>query len=282
MKRISRRNFLKLTGGVVGAAIVGSALDALATEPYWFKVTRPTVHLPKLLGAWAGVRIALLTDLHMDPRMSLRRVRRIVELTNDQRPDLVVFTGDLTSHFQFPAADLAAVLGGLSAPLGKFAVPGNHDYWTRLEKVAGCLRAGGFTMLVNSHRVLRRQDQPLVLAGLDDLWAGQPNVTAALRGLEVAAAGAPRIALCHNPDYAEALADQPRVDLMLSGHTHGGQVKVPLGRRPVLPIDHAKYAAGLVAGPHCQVYTSVGLGMVGPHVRYNCRPEIAILTLQAA
>ena len=125
--------------------------------------------------------------------------------------------------------------------------------------------------------VATRGGAGLWVAGVDDLWEGSPDLAAALAGVPEAV---PRILLCHNPDYAEQMQHTPRVDLMLCGHTHGGQVKIPFGPRPRLPIRHRRYAAGLVEGPCCQVYTSCGLGMVGVPIRFNCRPELAIVTLR--
>jgi uncharacterized protein len=282
MKKISRRTFLKLGAATAAAAVASSALDALLLEPHWFKVTHPAIPLAGLPSAWVGARIALLTDLHYGRLTKLDHVRRIVKLTNAARPDVVVFTGDLVSRLESPEVPLAKALAEISAPLSKFAVPGNHDYWSGFGPVSQCLRDAGFTLLINSHTVLRRQGQPLVLAGVDDLWAGRPDLAGALARLSSDAAEAKRIVLCHNPDYADIMPAQPRVDLMLCGHTHGGQVKIPFGPRPELPIENEKYAAGLAQGPQCRLYTSVGLGMVGIPIRFNCRPEIAIITLQAA
>jgi len=276
-RRLSRRGFLKILGGATVAALVGSALDALLIEPRWVKLTWPVIDIPRLGRAWDGVRIAHLTDLHVGRLISLDYVRKVVDVTNDAQPDVVVLTGDYVSRRDAIVPALGTALGDLRAPEGVFAVPGNHDYWTDAPAVVSTISAVGIELLTNRHRVLVRDGQGLCIAGVDDLWEGAPDLAAALAGVDEAQ---PRVLLCHNPDYAEQMPAHPRVDLMLCGHTHGGQVKIPFGGRPRLPIQHVKYAAGLVQGPRCKVYTSVGLGMVGIPVRFNCRPELAIITLR--
>ena len=139
------------------------------------------------------------------------------------------------------------------------------------------LRNAGVTVLDNACAIVRRDGQSLCIAGVEDPWHGHPSTERALDGLDEDVC---RVLLCHNPDYAEEMPARPRVDLMLAGHTHGGQVKIPFGPRPRLPIDYKKYGAGLVRGPHCPVYVTRGIGMIAPPVRFNCRPEVAIITLR--
>jgi len=255
-------------------------VDAFAVEPEWLKVTHPVLPLPALPAAWDGVRIALLADTHAGPMVDLDYLRRVVARANEADPDITVLAGDVVSAADAVTDELAAVLGELTAPEGKFAVLGNHDYWTDPAGVCNCLTAAGFAVLTNAHHLLDRDGQPLCIAGVDDFHSGRPDLAAALAHLPDRAADAPRVLLAHNPDFAERLTGSPRVDLMLSGHTHGGQMKIPFGPRPKLPIRHRKYAAGLVRGPHCPVYVSVGLGTVGIRARFNCRPELAIVTLR--
>ena len=192
----------------------------------------------------------------------------------------MVLTGDYVSRADAITHALVEVFRDLRTKR-KFAVLGNHDYWSNAKAVIASLETAGIPMLTNRHYILDRRNQSLCIAGVDDYWSATPgpNVADALRGVgeEV-----PRILLSHNPDYAERLPARPRVDLMLSGHTHGGQVKLPLLGPLKLPIEHRKYAEGLVPGPRCPVFVSRGLGMVGVPMRFNCRPELPLITLRRA
>ena len=284
--KLSRRKFLKLAGGAVAAAVAGGVIDALLIEPRWIKVTHPVVAIPDLPAGWDGARIAHLTDLHVGHLNGLDYIRHVVQLANGAEPDLVVLTGDFVNTAGAADAGLSAVLGRLSGKAGVFAVLGNHDYWAGARAVKSCLARARIAPLTNAHRILLRNGQGLCLAGVDDSWAGRPDLHRALGDMDrrdrQSGGRTPRVLMCHNPDYAEELPDQPRADLMLAGHTHGGQIKLPFGPRPKLPIRHTRYAAGLVQGPKCQVYTSVGVGMIGIPVRFNCRPELAMVTLRRA
>ncbi len=266
-----------MAAGTAAAAAIGSVIDAFAVEPKWIKITNPVVQIPNLPSAWDGVRIAQLTDIHVGRLIDLDYVRKVVEKTDAAKPDVIVLTGDYVSRTDAIDDNLAESLGRLSAPHGKFAVLGNHDHWTDPAAVRSVLTKAGITDLTNRNTILNRKDASLCLAGVDDLWEGRQDLTGALAGVDESV---PRILLCHNPDYAEQMPASPRVDLMLCGHSHGGQFKIPFGPRPRLPIQHAKYAAGLASGPHCRVYTSVGLGMIGIPIRFNCRPELTIITLR--
>lgn len=236
--------------------------------------------MPRLPPAWAGLRIAHLTDLHLGRLVSLDRIDQAVTAARGARPDLAVVTGDLVTDDVTRIRLVLQAVAGIGAPFGVLAAYGNHDArWARRADAVDQAHRAGVELLVNDRRVLRRDGAAICVAGVADPVRGQPDLQAALAGVP---AVVPRILLCHNPDYAEALPGEPRVDLMLSGHTHGGQVRLPLLGPPILPIHHRKYAAGLVRGPRCPVYVSRGIGVIGLPVRLNCRPELALLTLQPA
>lgn len=277
--KLTRRRFLKLLGGGALAAAAGCALDAAVIEPRWIKLTRPTVAIPDLPAEWNGLRIAHLTDLHHGRLIKLDFIEKAVGLANAESPDLAAITGDFLTAGGDLSEGLARVLAGLKAPLGVFAVLGNHDHWAGAGRVRQIVAAAGITLIDNRHVLLTRGGRPLVLAGVGDLWEDTQDLPGALAG---APDQAPRLLLCHNPDYADGMPPTPRVDLMLAGHTHGGQAKIPLGPRPRLPIRNPRYAAGLARGPRCPVYVSRGIGMVGVPVRFNCRPELPIITLRRA
>ena len=278
-KKLGRRRFLKRAGLCLAGLAAGGVLDALVVEPRWVKVTRPVVAIPALPPAWDGVRIAHLTDIHAGKLIDLDYVRKVVTMTLAESPDVIALTGDFVTGVGAITAELARVLGRLRAPKGKFAVLGNHDHWADARGVRSLLSTAGITLLTNRNVLLEEKGGKLCLAGVGDLWSDRQLLDAALADLDEEV---PRVLLCHNPDYAEIMPATPRVDLMLCGHTHGGQFKIPFGPRPRLPVGYPKYAAGLARGPRCPVYTSRGLGMVGIPVRFNCRPELPIITLRTA
>ena len=277
-KEVTRRKFLKwlTAGGVVGFG--GIAFDAFAIEPHGFKVTKHTISLPRLPQDWDGLTIAHITDTHIGRLSSLEDARQIVDMTNQLHPDLIVITGDIVSRSDSISPALSEVLRDLRAPMGKFAVLGNHEYWTDSPKIIETFEAAGIKFLTNDNHIFTRNAKALVLGGVDDLMEGKPDVLRAFSGIDK---NVPRILLCHNPDYAEDMPAKSNVDLMLCGHTHGGQVKIPLIGPPLVPITHKKYSEGLVDGPHCPVFVSRGLGMVEIPVRFNCPPEIPLITLRA-
>ena len=254
-------------------------LDSLVVEPRWLVLSTPTAAIPALPPKWNGARIAHLSDLHAGWICGMDYLRRVVAVTNDASPDIVVLTGD---HVSWPSAvtpEFIGILAELEAPHGRFAILGNHDHTSDPRLVTAALREAGIEVLTNRHRILDRGGQGLCLAGVDDFRHGRPDLAAALRGVEPAM---PRILLAHNPDYAESMPPRPRVDLMLCGHTHGGQIRPPFGPAPWVSLRHRRYAEGMVRGRHCTVYTTRGIGMVYLPLRFNCRPELPIHTLRRA
>jgi len=282
---VSRRRFLSWALGAglaAGAAASATTGYSLALEPAWLQVKHVSVLLPALPPALDGLAIAHLTDLHWGVYTGLREVRAAVEAANALRPDLVVLTGDYVLGSATYAEPCAAELAALRAPLGVYAVPGNHDYWTDIATVSGALAAAGLSLLRNEARRLEVGTSPLWLAGLDDVYEGRDDLDTALAPVP---RGEPVLLLVHEPDFAGRAALAPwSILLQLSGHSHGGQVCLPFVGRPILPPLGQVYPAGLqnVPGSALRVYTNCGVGVIDPPVRFNCRPEVALLTLHAA
>ena len=201
---------------------------------------------------------------------------RAVHLVNRQSPDLVVLTGDFIWRDPGFAADLVEPMRELSAPLGVFASFGNHDHWAGAKQVAAALATAGVTLLVNQAAQLPA-DAPLWLAAVDDVWERRQDIRAALRDVP---SDACTLLMCHEPDYGDEVATYP-VDLQLSGHSHGGQINLPVLGPPVLPYLGRKYPAGLYRVVDLQIYTNRGIGLIAPPVRFNCPPEVTVLTLRA-
>ena len=220
--------------------------------------------------------MALLADLHHGPFVPLSHIRRVVDLTNSLKPDLVVLCGDYVSKSARYIAPVCGELKRLEARMGRFAVLGNHDHWESAVESRIQVDRAGIELVDNRGVWLRRGGSRLRLCGVGDLWTDHQDIAAALGGAHEDDAV---ILLSHNPDYAEYL-DDTRVGLMLSGHTHGGQVVLPGYGAPIVPSGFgSKYLGGLVQGPRCSVLVSRGIGTSGPPVRLFCRPEVVLVTL---
>jgi len=222
-----------------------------------------------------GLRIAHISDIHHSQVVPLAVITQAVDVTNALAPDVVFLTGDFVSNDVSYAAACARTLSALQAPLGRFAVMGNHDYWTDPGEVTRQLHQHGIPALSNAAAPLL---DGLWVAGVDDAWSGKPDLDQALAAVPP---GAMVILMAHEPDYAD-VAQGRGVILQLSGHSHGGQVRVPFSGRPVLPFLSWKYFAGLQRVGDLWVYTNPGLGTMQPPFIFHCRPVVALLELQPA
>jgi predicted MPP superfamily phosphohydrolase len=277
---MNRRQFLKGMAATSLAVPLTGAIYGRA-EAHWLTVTRHTLLVPNLPPSFVGKTIALLTDPHHGPFNSLSFLQSVVERTNALRPDLIALGGDfIQGREREYIAPALQVFGALRAPLGVFAVPGNHDHLRgNITAVRRAIGDNGLLDLTNSGRWIALDGDRLRIGGVDDLWHGEQDLDAALGDAGERDAC---ILLSHNPDYAETLRD-PRVGLMLSGHMHGGQIVLPGIANPWLPSSYGtKYLQGLVRAPRTQVFVSRGLGTVGLPFRFRCPPEINLLTLHTA
>jgi uncharacterized protein len=271
---LSRRHFLRIAAIGTCSALAGGSYTIV--EAGWINQTDITILVPRLPNAWKGLRVAFLTDIHHGPWTSLAYVHTIVERANALKPDLILLGGDYVHRGASYIQPCIAALGILSAPLGVFGVLGNHDHWHGAAETSEAFRDSGIHELTNSGIFLVRGEQRLRIAGVGDLWEDTQDITAALGDTKP---NETAILLSHNPDYAEQISDS-RVGLVLSGHTHGGQVVLPVVGAPFVPSRFGqKYLRGLVQAPHIQVFVSRGLGTITPPVRFCCRPEINLITL---
>ena len=228
-----------------------------------------------------GLRIALLADLHTGSAWNdAVKLREIVRRTNAAEPHLVLLLGDYVVHgvlggHEVPPETVASLLGDLRAPLGVYAVLGNHDGWLDHDRVRDALQGSGIPVIEEKAVRLETAAGPVWIAGIGDLWTGPHDVGAALAGVTD---DAPVVLLTHNPDVFPDVP--PRVAITLAGHTHGGQVRLPLLGRPVVPsIFGQRYAAGHVVdgGRHLYVATGVGTSIVP--VRFRVPPAVTIVAL---
>lgn len=256
------------------------AIYATAIEPRLVETVQREVALTRLPRELDGFTVLQLTDIHYTRRTDRRFIERMIKRANRLQPDVIVLTGDFVTRSAGDIQPCAEVLSKLHARYGVFAVLGNHDYWTDPQHVTDVLIENGIRVLCNEAIPLKQNGKLLWVAGLDDAWSGNPDIAHALRAVPADDA---KILLVHEPDYADMVAEYP-VDLQLSGHSHGGQVRLPLLGPPVLPTMCRKYPMGYYRIGKLQLYTNRAIGgisIVGIPMRFNCRPEIAVFTLRA-
>jgi predicted MPP superfamily phosphohydrolase len=277
---VSRRGFLKwiLGSGAVGAvSLLFGGVYITKIEPRWIEIVRVDVPIRDLPTPLQGFTIAQLSDFHVGPHVKAEDVHRSVEIANDLSPDLVVLTGDYVSGSAQHSTACATELAALKAEHGVRAILGNRDFWHGAAMVAANLRQAGLDVLRNEHRWLKVGGADLYLVGIEDVWLGKPDLEAALDGVPQ---GAPTVLLAHEPDFADQATGQG-ITLQLSGHSHGGQVRLPFVGAPILPYLARKYPYGLYRVGEMWLYTNRGIGLITPAVRFLCRPEITLLRLQA-
>lgn len=243
-------------------------------EPVVERVRVPIADLPPAL---SGLTIAHLSDFHAGPHVHSASLRRAAQLTMALKPDLIALTGDFVHRKVEYAAACADALAILRAPLGVHVVLGNHDYWDDHHAVERELRRVGLKPLHNESRRVVRSGTPFYVVGVDDVRFRRADLTRALRGVP---SDAPKILLVHEPDFADYAHDAHCV-LQLSGHSHGGQIRIPRLGALLLPSWGRRYPMGLHrAANGAWVYTTRGIGVAMPPVRYRCPPEITLLTLE--
>lgn len=277
---INRRKFL---GIAAGAGAAGLGVDSVLIAPNRPRVVRLDIHLRRWPEGLSGLTIALLSDFHYDPYFSIHPIQASIDIVNALRPQLVLLTGDFVSvpFWGDPAkgaADAepcAAILKNLKASHGVWAVMGNHDAFTDPDRVTASLQAQGIRVLANQSTPIEADGARFWLGGVDDVLGKTADVDATLQNVPP---GEATVLMVHEPDYADRVA-RHAVDLQLSGHSHGGQVRLPLLPPLYLPDLGRKYVWGLYKVGGLTLYTNPGLGTVGVPARLNCPPEITFLTL---
>ena len=261
---------------MAGAAVLagGGGLYTRFVEPGWLEVTQVPLSIPGLDPSLASLRIAQISDIHLSMYTRPQRLLDAVETVNRLAPDLLLLTGDFVGDSAHDAAGLVDPLRRLNAPA--YAILGNHDLWTDAAEVSRYLAETPVTLLRNAG--VQAADG-LWLAGLDDAWSGRPDLASALRD---APTGSTVLLMAHEPDYFDqVIAQDAPVAVQFSGHSHGGQVRLPGIGAPVLPYLGKKYAIGLHRVGDRQIYTNRGLGVWPLPYRFNCRPEITLFSLEA-
>jgi predicted MPP superfamily phosphohydrolase len=277
--RISRRRFLALSG----IAAVGVPLYAAEISRHEIRVEEVTIPMPRLADVFRGMRIVQISDLHYANFTEPYFIRQVVERVNRLNPDVVVFTGDFISYGLWPYEDIvrfanncAEALSQVKCPL-RFASLGNHDYAVNAYMVSDALKTHGITVLINRAEPLERDGKRLWLAGTGDAIANEMKLERAIPAAS-RKDNEPVVLLAHEPDVLKYVAPFG-VDLMLSGHTHGGQIRLPFLPPLFLPKLGIEYVNGLFRMGNTHLYVNRGIGTVNLPFRFDCPPEITVLTL---
>jgi predicted MPP superfamily phosphohydrolase len=273
--KLTRRQFLKrlLTVPMGLTGLVGSAgVYGYGIEPYWLEVEHVSIRIPRLPQAFEGMRIVQFSDLHLGFHLMAQDLDPIVETIRRCRPELLLFTGDLVDDGPDIATQAIPFLSRLRAPLGQFAVLGNHDYRDP-EAIVRVWKQSGFEVLRNEHRLIRKGEDGIVLAGVEDMLMSHPDIRRALEGTP---AHACTILMSHCPDVADEAKHHP-VDLQLSGHSHGGQIRLPFLGHVITPPGAKKYVDGWYRLDRMQLYVNRGIGTTLLPIRFCCRPQISVL-----
>lgn len=279
---ITRRKFFRLAAATGAVAL---AADSTLIEPNRPHIVRQEIPLRRWPARLDGFTIALMSDFHYDPWFSIHPLKAAINMVNAERPDLIALTGDFVTLPLFSKDDekaasasvpCAELLRQMHAPHGLWAVMGNHDFFSDPDLVTRALRAQGIQVLANQSTPIEANGARFWLSGVDDVLGQAADLD---RALHTVPADEAVVLLAHEPDYADYVSHHP-VDLQLSGHSHGGQVRFPFIRPLYLPDMAKKYIWGLYKIGGLTLYTNPGLGTLILPVRWNCPPEITLLKLR--
>lgn len=278
-RKLTRRQFLTRGAAAVFSAGLLTSGYAWQGEPNWLDITRMELPFKDLPSAFAGSRLVHFSDVHLGFNKDAKDLSRLVAHIKEAKPDIICFTGDIVDSYAEDLEDSVSILAELSAPLGKYAILGNHDY-KNTELLTRLLTSAGFRVLRNQSYLIKQGGATLAVAGLDDLLHGKPDPQAALRGVPE---GTFTLLMMHEPDYADTAEAYP-FHLQLSGHSHGGQIRLPFVGAAYTPYGSNKYISGLyyTEKKAMPVYVNRGFGETFMPFRFLCRPELTIITLRRA
>ncbi|MFD2332375.1 metallophosphoesterase [Cohnella sp. GCM10020058] len=288
---MSNTEWLWLIGAAAAliAFFLACGIYVFFVEPFRLAVTRREIESPWLPAGFDGIKIVQFSDTHIGPNYSVKRLEGLIATIAAEKPDIVAFTGDLfDARRNNPdrAKDLSPLLSRIEAPLGKFAVYGNHDFgYERTRRSTNpTLARAGFELLLNESKKIRLDNgEHLSVSGLDDYVLGRPDPTRALAKLRPDGFN---LLLVHEPDVAASLVRYP-IDLQLSGHSHGGQVKLPIVGALVRTQLGRRFLSGLHVvsdrrrprRPYL-LYVNRGIGTTRLRVRFGSVPELCVFTLR--
>ena len=276
---LTRRDFVRSLVATPLVALSATAAYARLIEPYNYLISETDILIRDLPKAFEGFRITQLTDIHHSRILGINEVRRVIGLAQQTKPDMFVLTGDYSTSYRRYIEPCAEALSLLNAPEGVWAVLGNHDHYTDAELTTRALQRNHIAVLNNAHTTVQRGSDAIQLSGIDDWTWNATDWAKAFSGLK---ANLPTILLSHQPTVLD-FEQTKNVSLILSGHTHGGQLNFPLLGAPArLFTKDLRYARGLFRRGETQLYVSTGTGVIGLPLRFGVRPEIAVLRLVGA
>ncbi|CAM3046427.1 metallophosphoesterase [Paenibacillus sediminis] len=278
-RKISRRQFIRRSLGAAALAAGAIGLYGSLWETKALEVTRLTLTFPKLPAVFHGMTIVHFSDVHLGFATGRRELERVVLQIEKARPDLICFTGDIVDHEASEMIDCMDLLSRLQAPFGKYAVLGNHDYDKNGEEVRMNLSEAGFKVLINENDRIVKDSDSIFIAGLNDGLLRVPRMDLASEGIPEDGF---KILLMHEPDFADE-ADLYSIQVQLSGHSHGGQVRLPWIGALHTPQGSHKYDQGLysIGNNGMKLYVNRGIGTTRLPIRLLCKPELTIIQLNA-
>jgi uncharacterized protein len=291
--KFSRRDFLKLMKlislEVVAVGFVGYEYST-KWEMNWIEITNLTLKLPHLDPAFGGIRLVQISDFHLGQWINKERLDHVIGMASDLAPDYFLLTGDYLEYLPYGRPNVPATYEEdintlrssflkLSALSPTIAILGNHDHKINAGWVESSLSDAGVEVLRNSVKTIRRGAAKLHIAAVDDVREKMDRLDQVMAALPESGAA---ILLAHEPDFADVSAATGRFDLQISGHSHGGQIVLPLIGPPLLPELGRKYPSGLYDVKGMYLYTNRGIGVTTVNARFNCRPEITVFTLAPA
>ena len=273
---MNRRNAMRL----MAASAAGLVFDGAWVEPARLSITQQDVICKRLSPGLDGLRIGLLADFHYRPKEDDNLLERVIQRVRQENLDLIALSGDFINKDPGVLAPLLERLKTMTANHGVFAVMGNHDGWNgNPSKIRRQFEQSGISFLINEHSKISIRGDALAVAGTDFVWLGKPDPSRTLRGIP---AEVPVLALVHEPDYFDVMTRDREILLQLSGHTHGGQCRIPLiGYSPVTVKHGTKYIDGGFSRGDSNLFVTRGVGTTGLRVRFACPPELVILTLRS-
>jgi predicted MPP superfamily phosphohydrolase len=284
--KLSRRDFLKLIKSVIPSAIGLGLIGYLygsEIEMDWIETSYVTLKLPRLDPAFHKMRLVQISDFHVGHWMDKERLDYVLKLALAKAPECFILTGDFVDKYpnkmsvEESIAVLSESFSQLSAFCPTFAVLGNHDHLTNPSAVQESLASAGVEMLRNSVTTFKRNGRELHIAGVDDVREKADRFDQVLTKLPE---GGNNLLLVHEPDFADTVAATGQFDAQFSGHSHGGQLSIPFIGPPYLPSWGRKYPQGLYSIGNMLLYTNRGVGVTSINLRFNCRPEITVFTLE--
>ena len=278
-KLLTRRNFLYAGAGTLVAGL-GAAGYGFGIEPDLVRIREEELIVPGLAPVFQGLRVIQLTDIHYQKGNDQSLMEKVVETVQRANADLILHTGDYLARDTHSLPELTPYFQEMSKGTESFAILGNHDRWHGSEKLfQQFFRETGIELLINQSRVVQKGGESLSIVGLDSAWGGFPDIEKAYKGVRQEQAA---ITLMHEPDYFDEIRKHRQSICQLSGHTHGGQCRVPLVKYAPVTVKYGKkYIDGHFShGENQRVFVSAGLGTTGLRVRFGCPPEVVVHTLR--